>query len=57
MPKQSITLTLSMADIEDLTNGEVFNWSIESDTGETIVVIIRQETESDLIDEPNDLIP
>lgn len=52
MPKnQKIIIPLSETDIDDLHNGEWFNWTFTSDRGEPIDVCIRPETESDIDDE------
>lgn len=51
MKKQRIVIPLSELDIEELQNGEEFNWTFTTDRGEDIDVFIRPEIESDIDDE------
>jgi len=44
---QSITIPMSENDLWDLQSGEEFDWTFETESGESIDVHIRQETEED----------
>lgn len=42
MPNQKIIIDLSQNDLEDLMNGEVFNWTYTTDKGEEIDICLME---------------
>ena len=48
--RQEITVPLSENDLQELQSGEEFNWTFPTQYGEPIDVVLRQETEEDIID-------
>lgn len=45
--KETMTIPFSLQDIEDLQNGEEFDWCFETNKGRSINIHIRQENEED----------
>jgi len=44
---QKIVVPMSEQDLEDLQNGEEFNWTFPTESGEEIDILIRPENEED----------
>lgn len=44
---QKITIPLSDLDLEELQAGQSFNWTFETDKGESIDVYLRKDTDED----------
>ncbi len=48
MQHQKIEIPISENDAQDLVAGERFEWTFETDKGESIDVILRPETQADI---------
>lgn len=46
-PSENLVIQMSQSDLEDLLNGEEFNWSFTTNKGRSIDVLIRPENDYD----------